>query len=643
VYGGYSPNEYTQWFDELAINLQDRTALRRIFRDPGRPVHISATIQFAEDEKAFMLSRAADLAWPLAWGAVTGQTLDYWSFSRMAIATQLAQYKEPVEQKLGEIIHELEQSLSDPEHLLSLTVNPDGTLNTENCTPAQVSFQAYQPEDLGIIEYHGANRSYPRQAVAGINLDTRAFDDQRRQQTLYNAGAKYQNVKSELATGYLRSLIAERAGTPLSSEDLNETLRELFKIFFPDKTYEGVRPLPGGSLEFPVRLPGGEEHDIDDLSSGEKEILYGYLRLRNATPRQSVILLDEPELHLNPALLQGFADFYYRHIGVAQGNQLWMVTHSDTLLRQAVGNTRYGVYHMLTATSSNDNQATEVYLGDEVERGVVDLVGDLAAYRPHAKVVILEGDSQGAFDETMVRRLFPDIAKRINVVSGGAKRRVRDLHEILSVAVARVGTENRFFSIVDRDTDVGPIETAHVYRWDVYHIENFLLWPPGVREATNSLTGRETFASDEDVLIALRECAQSLVANLVLVRLQSSINATLVAALNIGAPRGTSSPERDLLPSIEGSVNRLTREAANFTQSKLEQEGATIRQELDNSLDSDDWMREFPGRDVLKAFVNRHIPGVAYEPFRNLILDKMAQSEYKPDNITQVLQQVLNA
>jgi hypothetical protein len=97
------------------------------------------------------------------------------------------------------------------------------------------------------------------------------------------------------------------------------------------------------------------------------------------------------------------------------------------------------------------------------------------------------------------------------------------------------------------------------------------------------------------------------------------------------------------LPSIEGSVNRLTREAANFTQSKLEQEGATIRQELDNSLDSDDWMREFPGRDVLKAFVNRHIPGVAYEPFRNLILDKMAQSEYKPDNITQVLQQVLNA
>ena len=99
-----------------------------------------------------------------------------------------------------------------------------------------------------------------------------------------------------------------------------------------------------------MRLPGGETHDIDDLSSGE-EILYGYLRLRNSTPRRSVILLDEPELHLNPSLLQGFADFYHRHLGVAQENQLWLVTHSDTLLRQAIGNSNYGVFHMLGATT----------------------------------------------------------------------------------------------------------------------------------------------------------------------------------------------------------------------------------------------------------------------------------------------------
>ncbi len=47
------------------------------------------------------------------------------------------------------------------------------------------------------------------------------------------------------------------------------------------------------------------------------------------------------------------------------------------------------------------------------DRALVDLVGDLAAYRPHAKVVILEGKSEDGFDETCIRRLFPEVAKRI--------------------------------------------------------------------------------------------------------------------------------------------------------------------------------------------------------------------------------------
>src|SRR5205823_3002152 len=149
-----------------------------------------------------------------------------------------------------------------------------------------------------------------------------------------------------------------------------------------------------GGLEFPVRLASGETHDIDDLSSGEKEILYGYLKLKNSVPPGSVILLDEPELHLNPSLLQGFTDFYYRHLGVDQGNQLWLVTHSDTLLRQAVGNANYRVYQMVPATAMDsglDNQAAEVLADDDVERVTIDLVGDLASYRPHGKVVVLEG------------------------------------------------------------------------------------------------------------------------------------------------------------------------------------------------------------------------------------------------------------
>jgi predicted ATPase len=194
-------------------------------------------------------------------------------------------------------------------------------------------------------------------------------------------------------------LITERATGSSELDDLNRTLAELFTTFFPDKRYTGPRPEPGGTVAFPVLLEDRGTHDIDDLSSGEKEILYGYLRLRHSASRYSVILLDEPELHLNPGLLQGLPDFYHKNIGLAHNNQLWLVTDSDALLRQAVLNHDFSVYHMRTATNvaADEDQAQRIEAESELERAVVDLVGDLATYKPHAEVIICESEGDAAF------------------------------------------------------------------------------------------------------------------------------------------------------------------------------------------------------------------------------------------------------
>ena len=108
---------------------------------------------------------------------------------------------------------------------------------------------------------------------------------------------------------------------------------------------------------------------------------------------------------------------------------------------------------MLTASASIGNQASEVMLDTDADRVVVDLVGDLAAYRPHAKVVILEGAYDDSFDIMLVRRLFPDFAKRVNLVSAGSKRRVGDLYEVLNEAASESGMANRFFAIMDSDAE----------------------------------------------------------------------------------------------------------------------------------------------------------------------------------------------
>ena len=329
---------------------------------------------------------------------------------------------------------------------------------------------------------------------------------------------------------------------------------------------------------------------------------------------------------------------------MAQGNQLWLVTHSDTLLRQAIGNSNYRVYHMVSATTSSEgNQATEVLLDDDVERAVVDLVGDLAGYRPHAKVVILEGKGDDSFDIVLVQRLFPEFAKRVNLVSVGYKRRVRDLYEVLEASTSKTGG-NRFFAVVDRDSE--GIETSdgapRIFSWDRYHIENYLLDPAVIRDVSTSLAGKVLFASDQAVMTALKNCAKKLVSKLVLERVQAEINEEIVGSISIGGDSKTKDIAKALRPSIEGSVDRVVAKRDELTGDQLSARVETIRTDLNEAIDTGAWLNDFPGRLILGQFVASHLSGVgvSYPAFRNLIADKMVALERRPEGMLAVLKEI---
>ena len=644
VYGGYQSNEWRQWFDEFQINIRNRSGFRRLFRDATREVVIDADVQISDTERDYLRASAEEIREPLVWQAVTGQPLENYGFSSLAIATQFRQFGEEVTQQVAESAAVLRASLTQDTYHLSLRIGPDLNLRIEPNLTMETVFQTYEPEKLGIIDYHSASRTYARETVGGINLDVSNLEAQRRQWSLYNWQAKYQNVKAELATTYLRELIARDAGVAADTSDLNTTLRELFQAFFPEKEYLGVQPDPGGEISFPVRLATGETHDINELSSGEKEVLYGYLRLRSSTPRNSTILLDEPELHLNPALLRGFPDFYHRHIGRGQGNQLWLVTHSDTLLRQAVGNSSYSVFHMTTAASAaGENQALEVVADDALQRATVDLVGDLATYRPNGKVVILEGGGDSEFDVSMVQRLFPDFARRVNLVSGGGKRRVRDLYEVLAATAQQAQIGQRFYAIVDKDTEASAAPEAAASRsWDVYHIENYLLVPKYVRGAAAAILPG-AFANDGEVRDALQACAAEVIPRSVLRLLQSEINGRFVSAIVIAGPPDASSPADALMPSIEASIHRLGDASRELGALEVIKEKATAHEEVLSAAIADEtWTSVLPGREVLQRFVDKHLGGnIRYEAFRNLVIEQMAEDGYQPPGMARLLERIL--
>ena len=321
VYGGYQPNEWHQWLGEFQINYQrNPQQMASVLRNRSRSSVIKAGIELADDERAFITQNIQPLLETLVWNTslpgIRGQ-----GRAGSALAADIRAHQPAVIQKVKELLPRVLEQLTHSIVYGTLEIRPDGTATTVDNVLLELVFSSFHPKRIGVIDFHGAHRNYAREQLGGINLNLDQEEDRIKTTYLYNYANKYSNIKSDMAAEYVKQALREKsqdgAITSPTTQPLAETLQELFTIFFPDKKFLGPVPTEDGNLDFPVEIEDGSTHDMNDLSSGEKEILFGYLRLRNSASRFSVVLLDEPELHLNPALVRGLPQFYYKHMGLA--------------------------------------------------------------------------------------------------------------------------------------------------------------------------------------------------------------------------------------------------------------------------------------------------------------------------------------
>lgn len=525
-------------------------------------------------------------------------------------------------------------------------IPPGETPRIEPSLVLSIVFSTFRPTEIGVIDYHGAQRHYGREQVQGINLNLDANEQQRSQSALYNYANKYTNVKGEMAASYVKEILAEQAGIARSSQSsLTNTLKDLFSTFFPDKTFLGPQPTTEGGLRFPVETPSGNQHDLDELSAGEKEILYGYLRIRNSAPRFSIILLDEPELHLNPRLIRGLPQFYARHLGESLGNQIWLVTHSDALLREVVGRTNYNVFHMLSCANapSGQSQLRPLSATADLDLALVDLVGDLASYRPGGKVVIFEGGGDTDFDQRVTSTLFPELQEQANLISGSNKIRVRALQETLENAAQKGKLPFQFFSVTDRDSGPPAQPTSiNVFSWDVYHIENYFLEPRFIARVLSSVNMGSTL-TEETIWDELRQCAQDTLPQLIRHELAETANLALVGAINTKTDPKAADLANQLHLSITRSLERISSLCSDtLTKDALETHESSLRLKYVESLADGTWISKYRGRDVLKRFAGKHAPSVSYEVFRNLLLSQMKDQGHRPNGMSLVVERILD-
>ena len=136
------------------------------------------------------------------------------------------------------------------------------------------------------------------------------------------------DVPSYIATRIVE-MANEQENIPMG-EIRNVVFREINEIFEILDLDIKVSEISKDAKSIPIFTnSSGDKFDINELSSGEKQLFLRTLAIKMLNPENSIILIDEPELSLHPKWQQKIVDVY-RKIG--KNNQIIIATHSPHIL-----------------------------------------------------------------------------------------------------------------------------------------------------------------------------------------------------------------------------------------------------------------------------------------------------------------------
>ena len=180
------------------------------------------------------------------------------------------------------------------------------------------------------------------------------------------------DIPSYIATrrNYLATIEEDLTMKEITNKVVNE-INDIFNILELDVKLKGFSK---DEKTMPIfENSAGEEFDINDLSSGEKQLFLRTLSIKMLEPKNSIILIDEPELSLHPKWQQRIVEVYKK---IGENNQIIVATHSPHILGSVSNENIFILYR-------NENGKIDAKTGDElyssygqpIDRVLKDIMG----------------------------------------------------------------------------------------------------------------------------------------------------------------------------------------------------------------------------------------------------------------------------
>ncbi|MBR8538135.1 AAA family ATPase [Carboxylicivirga sediminis] len=279
-----------------------------------------------------------------------------------------------------------------------------------------------------------------------------------------NPQLKFQRLKATLLNILL-----------INNNDVNSVKND-FKLIFdsllPGKELHGIKlENQSGRLSVLIKeKDSGKIYDIDFLSSGEKGLLMTFYLLMKTMDNEGIVLLDEPELHLNPAVCRSIIPFLNSKIFKAKNTQVILTTHSAEILSATKDDENLHLLHLL-----DSRNITKILKKDDSE--AQDALKCLGVHTSdilfNKGIIYLEGNT----DEDFIPIIIGDLISGYSIKSLGGRGEIEKEIKTLQDSDKRGDLEGYHIFILDNDNKPykGDSSTnVKVIQWDRYCFENYL-------------------------------------------------------------------------------------------------------------------------------------------------------------------------
>ncbi|MCX7356735.1 MAG: AAA family ATPase [Alphaproteobacteria bacterium] len=336
----------------------------------------------------------------------------------------------------------------------------------ESQDPMGASFLHYLdqslPPDLTKFSYFPADRALPR----GEQPVQLGFQDASQQLESHNS--QPQNKYNRLKNTIFNTIIANENGR----EVLANEFKTIFGGVLKGRELVGAGVSQFGQLSIQIKdKESGRIFDIDGLSSGEKGLVLTFLLIGRTVDQDGIVLLDEPELHLNPAVCRELIPYLVEKYVTPKRMQIILCSHSPEILAGAFDDEQSSLYHLVSGTLLTRVRRTD---REEITEALRLLGTSESEGLLYKATIFVEGEH----DIEVLEAGFGGLLRLYKLKDLGGRHQIEKQIRSLQDAEAKGEKLAARYFVFDKDdapTSLNSTHNVRILQWGRRCLENYLI------------------------------------------------------------------------------------------------------------------------------------------------------------------------